>query len=110
MDADVLRKAAFFRFRASKVFGTVLTYLVKQFNQIIQSRKTDIANKHKGAVLSNSPNIIWVKTIDRPGRDRVLSLRNKFNAILEETIADYDDNYILDSSEGVISGFWHLYG
>ena len=100
-DVDILKKAAFFQYGASKVLGTVINYLIKQIVRIIDTHKVDCRNVCRGAVIDGEPKIIWVKVIDCPNRDKILSLRTKFNAILEETIAQYPNHYIIDPSDGL---------
>ena len=102
-EADVLRHTAYFGYGASKVFGTIINALVKAIYKEISTRKEDMRKMKKGAVIESEPKVVWMKAIDRPGRDKFLSLRAKYNAVLEETIADYPFSYIMEIDENDFS-------
>ena len=76
--------------------GKTLNYLVGEIYRIIDTKREDMKNKRPGAVVYGEPKIIWMKIWDRPTSDRVFSLRTKFNAVLEETLANYRSCYILE--------------
>ena len=60
-------------------------------------RKEDLARTKAGATLPNEPKMIWVKMVDREGCfDRALSVRNKFNCVLETVLPDHKHHYIID--------------
>ena len=100
-DADVLKDSAFFGYGASKVFGTIINAWVKEFHRDVANRKEDLQAMRKGSEVESEPKIIWIKAIDRPGRDRILSLREKYNRVLEDTVANFDNTFIFDVDDGL---------
>ena len=59
------------------------------------TRKDDLSRAKAGATSHSEPKIVWIAMIDRVGcQDRALSIRNKFNSILETILADFDHHYI----------------
>ena len=60
-------------------------------------RKEDLARTKAGATLPNEPKMIWVEMVDRVGCfDCALSVRIKFNSVLETILADHMHHYIID--------------
>ena len=44
--------------------------------------------------MHGEPKVLWLKTFNRPCKDISLSLRVKFNAVLEETLTHYKHNFV----------------
>ena len=67
----------------------------------IQSKKDALAYRCQGAVIASEPKIIWAKMIERVGGDydRALTVRYRFNAAVEDQLADRKDHYIFDVSK-----------
>ena len=94
-DQDIIKAIDFYNFSISKIIQRSLEWMVRQFDRIIVDRKEKLLQVRPGAVVSLEPKIIWVKMLDRPGASRVMSLRAKFNAILEETLFKARFSYIM---------------
>ena len=98
----LLKHLEYYEFGASKIMGKTLNYLIGEISRMIDTKREDMKSKRPGAVVYGEPKIIWMKIWDRPTSDRVFSLRSKFNAVLEETLANYRSCYILEfEADGV---------
>ena len=61
------------------------------------NKKLDLHNIRPGAVVTSEPKVILIKMVARPAPSRILALRKKFNAILEETLYKTSGMYIMDA-------------
>ena len=86
----------FYQFGISKIIGRIVTWLVNQFSRITEARREKIRDICRGALMHGEPKFIWVPIVDRPCKDKALSLRTKFNAVLEETLVQHKEHYIMD--------------
>ena len=79
-------------FRAARVIGAAIHYLIRQINMLIDRRRLELSNKHPGAVINDPfPKIVWVRMIKRPklelsSSQELCALRGKFNSLLEERL------------------------
>ena len=85
-DWDILKSIKYYDYGVSKIIGSTLEWLVREIDRLITTKKIDLAKIRPGAVISSEPKIIWITMLGRPYPSRVLALRKKFNAILEETL------------------------
>ena len=95
-DQDIIKAINYYDYGISKIIQRCLEWVLCEFDCIIEARKEDLLKKRPGAVCALEPKIIWVKMIDCPGASRVMSLREKFNAILEESLFKYKQTYIAE--------------
>ena len=58
-------------------------------------------DKKPGAIVTGEPKMIWVKYWINPTAEKYGSLKDKFNAILEEILTGFRHTYILDISEAM---------
>ena len=97
-DKDMITKLTEYKFDNSLTMGSAFNKLINKINQWIQRRRQDLADKRPGALApENYPTLIWVRMLKRPfieGEEasRVFSLRNKFNAAMENQILLSNDN------------------
>ena len=96
IDDEILRRAQYYNFGSSKILGTVINYLVKNITNLIETRKTDIRAIRTGATIEGEPKIIWTRIPFKPHKEKLLNLRNKYNAILEETLACFKACYMVE--------------
>ena len=85
--------------------GSILTkwvqWLWRMLDRLIETRKQDLFAKRPGSVAGRDPRIIWIKMIERPHvprtdkRYKTLSLRTKFNDIVDELVNGKRNNYSL---------------
>ena len=96
MDWDIVRYLNYFDYGVSKDLGKLIKHLVREIEKLIQICREDLATKKKGSVISTEPKVIYVKMLQRPQPSQFMLVRNKFNAILEETLSRYHYCYIMD--------------
>ena len=95
-DQDIIRAINYFDYRISKIIQRCIEWMVKELDRFIAARKDELTKKQPGAVVNLEPKVIWLKMLDRPGTSRIMSIREKFNAILEETLFKYHQTYIAE--------------
>ena len=89
-DKDLLEAIDFFNFGITKILGTCLNWLAKQFERMLESRHENIFKKCPGALRLEETKLIWVKMICRPqvkpsdARFKVLATRAKLNNTLDD--------------------------
>ena len=66
--------------------------------QAIQSKKDSLRHHKPGLVCESEPKVIWVKMIERVGGeyDRALTVRYRFNSVVEELLTERKKHYIFD--------------
>lgn len=81
----------------SKAIGKLLRWITTEIERIIETKKESMFKICAGLVQGKQPNLIWVKALEVPriSYDSLL-LHEKFNAILEETISNRYNSYILE--------------
>ena len=92
LDKDLIAAAinAHFDCGIKKVMIKWTSWITNLVEKLVDIRREQLMDKKAGAVAGSDPKIIWVKMITRPfvnqcdARFPVLSLRNKFNGILED--------------------------
>ena len=95
-DGDILNKIAYFDFGASRIIGDCLTWMVNQISAIIEDRKAKMKLIREGSTVGTEPKLVWVKMMSKPTSDPIQALKQKYNEILEETLASQKLNYILE--------------
>ena len=70
--------------------------MVNEVNKVITTKKEDMMAKRQGSVIFSEPKIIWMNIWDIPTSDKVFTLRGKFNVILDETLSNYKNCYLLE--------------
>ena len=102
-DWDLVKNINFYKSGAKRAFDAVLKWIMHNANRAIQSKKDSLAHKKPGSVTPSEPKIIWVKMIERIGGeyDKALSVRYRFNAALEDQLADHKHHYILDIGKNI---------
>ena len=91
--------------RSAFMIGANLHYIVKQADLHLERRQQDLLNKRPGALSGESPKLIWIRMLQRPldvlvENYEILSLRGKFNFILEDRLLDGDvENHHIMSIE-----------
>ena len=86
----------YFHYGISKIIATVLGWLIRHINRLVQGQREHLRDLRPGALIHGEPKIIWLKTFNRPYNNPNMSIRPKFNAVLEELLAKYDNNHIMD--------------
>ena len=102
-DADILRFINFFSTCVSMITGKCLNWIINCMERIIDARKNEFRKKKPGSIAPNEPKIIWVKMLDRPNKEfnDLLSVRDKYNSILEDLLSTRCNHYIMDVNEEV---------
>ena len=96
-DWDIVKHIGHYKFGVTTILQKVVKWIVVNMFRAIETRKEDLAQSKKGATFPSEPKIIWVKMINRVNcHDRALSVRNKFNAVLDDILADYNNHYVID--------------
>ena len=102
-DRDIINETKCFRFGASYVLGSVIYYLIKQMNILLECQKFDLIDKKPGAACIELLTIIWTHMLKRSksiavlSSNKALSLRGRFNSVLEEWLAQGPSNLCLIS-------------
>ena len=115
-DRDIINETKFYTFGASYILGSAIYFIIRQMNMLIERRRIDLLDKKPGVVMPDYPKIIWTRMLKRPkhimtlGSNKALSIRGRFNAVLEEQLAAAGDNLRLISitipdSEFDLSGY-----
>ena len=96
-ELDMLCYIEFYDKDASEAFEEIINGLITKIQRAIQSKKDHLINKNPGAIIPGDPSIVWIAVMDQlKSDDAVLSLRQKFNNMLEEVIADRKSHYLID--------------
>ena len=86
---------------SKQVLHDVMKWVVTNFTRVIQSKKDSLTHRKIGAIHSE-PVVIWVKMINRHAEfHRVLKLRTKFNAVLQDIISEKKGHYCIDVNYAV---------
>ena len=91
---DLITNMKTSKIEAGYVMGAIIYYIIKQIDLLAERHKTDILNKKPGAYCDEHPKIVWVRMLKCPKQEfpaevhRVISLRGKFNSVLEERLLD----------------------
>ena len=104
LDIDILHAIAFYGFRASLVIGKVMGYLVNSITSIIEERREKMRKIKPGSIIGGEPAVVWVSLLSHPHYQKVLSLKRKYNEVLEETLTLHRLHYFLDI-EGAVKQF-----
>ena len=97
-DGDLLHSYDHFEYGTSTVIGRCIDGLITQIDAEIDGKKNALKYKRPGVISLLEPKIIWVRMLNRPGVNKILNLREKFNAILEQCLAESRTGYIMDPS------------
>ena len=94
-DIDILKSIAYYGQGASLVIGKSLTYFINSIVSIIDTRKSAMRKVKAGSVATGEPRLIWVSFLSKPNYCKVMSLRRKYNKILEESLTMHSNCNIL---------------
>ena len=99
-DWDIVKYIGHYKYGVTKMTTKVITWIIDNMVQEVEKRKNDLARLKPGAVTLKEPKTILIKMIDRVScHDKALSVRHKFNTVLEDALTKYDDHYIMDISK-----------
>ena len=91
LDKDLLEDIGIFNFRTDDIIAENIGWLFRQFEILIKHWKMELSDAKPGAVYGNDPKILLVEMLKRPMifphgsyMHGVMSMRNKFNAILND--------------------------
>ena len=98
-DKDILSDLPFYAFGVKQLLRKELNWLLLQLRRCLQARRENLKTVHKGAVLPEYTEVIWVKMLARPMSEdpnliKVLKLWRKFNETLEELLLNESGSYI----------------
>ena len=105
-DWNILQAINYYDLGVSKIIGANLEWLIREVDPIIPTKKIELKAKQSGAVFYTEPKIVWIHMITCPYPSRVLALRKKFNAILEETLSKTRGMFIMDVQDKISSCFF----
>ena len=84
-DWDLVKHIGHYKYGISLITGRILHWLILEMNEMVEIRRDNLKRSKEGATVATEPKFVWVKMINRVGcYDRALSVRNKFNTILED--------------------------
>ena len=94
LDKNLVHSAGVFDYGAENTFLQLITWLLKEFNLMINTRCEDLRSKKPGAIANfGEPKLVWIKMLNRPiittmkGKE-IFSLVRKFNHAMETAVAD----------------------
>ena len=87
----------------SKSLGTAVSWFTNRIENILQRKREEMYEICMGSLVHNEPKLMWIKAINRPrAKESAQVLIEKYNDILEETLASRHLSYII-SLEDVIT-------
>ena len=96
-DWDIMKYLDHDSFGVEEVFGEPLTWMVEKMIEAIEDKKKAMYKLRPGSLTPGEPKFIWIKAIRRfIGYDRTMTVRNRFNKILEALLAKKKHHYIMD--------------
>ena len=102
VDKDIIEDVNIFEYGASKAIFKNVEWLVRQINIHIKRKRLEVLETKPGAVYTSDPKIVFVTMIRCPVifdlgscMEKVVALRSKFNAILNE-LAEKFENLVLN--------------
>ena len=99
-DADLLKHFDHFTFGITLISGKCTNWMLNNIERALDARKDEIRRRRPGALSPSEPKCIWIKMINRVnGQSELLSMRTKFNNVLEEQLANRHHHYIIDINE-----------
>ena len=93
-DQDVVAAIKYYDYGISKIIQRCMEWMVREVDRMISTRKEDLWDKRPGAICPLEPKVVWIKMLEKPAQSRIMAVRNKFNAILEEILCRYRLMYI----------------
>ena len=94
---------------ADKVFGETINWMIQNLIETVEDQKKQMMKIKPGSVTRGEPKFIWVKVIRRLGSyDKVMSVRNIFNSILEKTLSKKKHHYIIDPEPAISNARYFL--
>ena len=100
-EMSILKYLAFYDYGSSKIIAKNLHNFVSEVSRVLMTKKEDMRSKRNGSICPSKPKMVWIKLWNQPSKDKVMKLRVKYNAILEETLSNFSYCYILDCEEVV---------
>ena len=75
----------------------ILKWMITAMVRSVEAKKEALYKCKPGALVDAEPKFIWVKMMKRLcGYNKILALRNKFNAQLEQLLSERRHHYIID--------------
>ena len=100
---DIVKHIGHYKYSVSIIAEKILHWLVSNMSQAIEARKDDLARVKARATVSSEPKFIWIAMVNSIDcYDKALSVCNKFNAILEDILADFKGHYIANISKQMV--------
>ena len=91
----------------SKMIGLTVSNLLSNIEKIIEAKKDAMSQRKPGSILVSEPKLVWVTAIRRPTEsEETKELREKFNAILEESLSTRKQSYIIKLDEAMSNGLF----
>ena len=101
-DGDIVKYVNYAGPGSSKIIGAAIEWFTDELLKVIKEKKEAMRIRRPGSVTCLEPKVIFVKMIDRLfSSEEFVSQREKYNAILEETLYKTKRMYIMDVEEGL---------
>ena len=94
----------YYGFGSSLIIGKVMGHLVNTITSIIDDRKDCMKKLEIGSIHPDEPRMVWISLLSRPHYEKMLSLKRKYNEVLEETLTLHNNTYFLDV-EGAVKPY-----
>ena len=115
LDKNVIEDINVFSSHAVQKIRDEVHWLVRQISIFMRRKRAEINSKHPGAVYANNPVVIFVRMINRKeinvkpksAREKIFSLRSKFNEVLNESAAENDHRILTINTCKTRSHFDH---
>ena len=96
-DKDIINFVNFSASGTRFVLGGAISWLITNINRMLEAKKDALLRKRAGAVIASELKLIWTKTVKKAfhSADQRVQI-NKFNLMLEDTLADHNSCYLMD--------------
>ena len=96
-DWDILKDIDYCSYGVVEMITKVLQWIIREMSRAVKSKIDRLKQLKPGAVEENEPKIIWVRMINRlSSYDQTLTIRRKFNNVLENLLAREKNTYLMD--------------
>ena len=96
-DWDILKYLNHNTFGIEDLSKSILLWMIKAMTKVLEVKKDRLFSLKPGALNPGEPKVIWAKMINRhKGYDDTLTVRRKFNTVLENLLVEYKHQFIMD--------------
>ena len=96
-DWDILKFLDYNTYGVETVVTAVVKWAINEMGKAIEAKKDELFKIKPRSVIGSEPKIVWVKMLQRVDTgEKVLTVRGKYNIVLEKLLAERNGHYIVD--------------